>query len=170
MGSNDSSINHYITSLSFFAFLLSFLYSKYLSYRYQEGDFYTALIEQYQSHSPIDSFIIDAFYDEEYILITLDTNKIYVGMITSLSLAISEKDLNKTDITMLIYESGYRDSVKMEYEKTNNYQEIYSNNSSAPLPKIVISRDSIVSISNFEPNHYYQAFEQNKTNGTKEKS
>lgn len=162
VGNDNSSLNHYLTSLSIFTFILSFLYSKYLSLRFQKDDFCSALLAQYRAHSPIDGFLIDAFFNDQYVLITLDTNKVYVGMPASIPLDSSEKDLNKSDIGILIFESGYRDSKNMDYIQTNNYEDIYKDylEETLPRPKVVIKRESIVSISNFQPEHYYKAFKE----------
>jgi len=112
---------------------------------------------------PIELILLDALISEYLVLITLETNKVYVGLVTNNPFSIRDE---VNSILILPYLSGYRDSGTKKIEFTTLYTEAYELLSGAedenPINvedfQIAIKYSQIISINRFDLDVYENGF------------
>ena len=113
----------------------------------------------------LEIFLLDALQQGYYVLITLQTNKIYIALITNNPFSI--KDELKS-IMILPFVSGYREEVTKKLVFTTIYSDAYQKIVEKPDDfqltvndfQIAIPFSQIVSVSRFEPEIYQKVFEE----------
>lgn len=87
-----------------------------------------------------------------YAQITLDTNKVYVGIPKHIGLP-DEKSIGNEEVSLFPLYSGYRDPNSMRLIITNEY-ELYQEDFSTDVNNVVIKKENIVSVSAFSMKYY----------------
>ena len=110
----------------------------------------------HRSLGQLDNLLLRAQEQEEAVLVTLNTGKVYIGLVVS----ITDPDFNPPTITLLPMLSGFRDS-KERMTLTTDYEAAYGslatqNSAAANLTQfnLVIRADTIVSASQFSLSVY----------------
>jgi len=101
--------------------------------------------------SPFNALMLDAFMSQRHVLVTLDNDKVYVGLPEEFCEPESSNPLNTEEISILPLLSGYR-SPGFRRTKFERYYPFVEEDE-CPL-SIVIPRKNIVSISYFDFEKY----------------
>lgn len=99
--------------------------------------------------NPFEKLLLDAMIKSEHLMFTLNTGKVYVGMIIDIGTP-SETEAAFKDIHISPILSGYRDKDAHTVTFTTEYQKIEK-----PIKfSVLIKRDTIISVNTFNPEIY----------------
>lgn len=128
--------------------VLSFLYSLVGKWIYREkGDHLLSLFFSIVQDSSLDSLFFWSMVEQELLLLTLDSGKVYAGIITNMGEPNEQNGPNQ-EFSIYPLMSGYRKSDTKEVIFTNAYA---SENFEAYDIDIVIPQRQVVSASKFDP-------------------
>lgn len=138
--------------------------------------------EVFSSKSYLDDLLLEASVNLEYVLISVEGGKCYVGLIEEMPLAIQENGVGVESVRLFIVKSGHRTKDEQRFEIDHDYDTVwlsikntieesisriendgitYDNypeiEAGLVEPIISIPRDRIVSISKYDP-EYYNSF------------
>lgn len=95
---------------------------------------------------PLDLYFLSASRSQRFVLITLDTGKVYVGTILSPG-EVNESEGLGPEIMIYPIASGYRDTTDQQLTLTTEYPDSEEN-------AVFIKMDRITTVSNFDPELY----------------
>lgn len=92
--------------------------------------------------SPLDSLFLDSYINEDYLMLTMDDRKVYVGRVISLGEPNESEGMDQ-EITITPFISGHRDKDTLSVTLTTKYSEISTD------VALVLRQERIISATKF---------------------
>lgn len=126
-----------------FSFLWSFLTKIRLWIKAKDVHLYKIiLMAKILNDSPLDKLLFESYVFDTYIMLSLDTRKVYVGRVLSLGEPTENKGMDQ-EISLLPVMSGYRDKETFKLNFTTDYRDI-----NYPI-QVVLRQDKILHATEF---------------------
>lgn len=151
-----------LSVLSFFtAYLWAFISKLFLLVKTKSLSLTNAkiyLMADVLKDSPLDNALFASYLHIKPIMLSLENNKVYVGIITALGEPTENEGMDQ-EVSLLPLMSGYRDTETQKVHFVTDYEEIYDDNLEKSDDEhndlsVIIKQDKIISSSWFNFNIY----------------
>ena len=139
--------------ISLFSIIFAYIWSKCMQFYYNFGTRSLELMEDILSDSPLDALLFEAFIDATPVLLSLESKKVYVGIVNNLGEA-NENESPNQEISIIPILSGYRDDSYQIVQFTNYYDSTFYKN--IDNFSVIIPQNQIITASKFDFDIYQE--------------
>ena len=124
-----------------------------MQFYYNFGTRSLELMEDILSDSPLDALLFEAFIDATPVLLSLESKKVYVGIVNNLG-EPNENESPNQEISIIPILSGYRDDSYQIVQFTNYYDSTFYKN--IDNFSVIIPQNQIITASKFDFDIYQE--------------